>query len=132
MAMTTADLEQAIATCVREFYDKARQDPMLGPVFAHMIRDWDAHLTIVQNFWSRALLGTERYQGSPFTVHAHLPIEPEHFTRWLTLFEETAKATLPPDLAEKASAKANHMAVSFKAGIFPFVDAEGRPSRHPA
>jgi len=127
----TVDPEAAIAACVRSFYDQARQDTLLGPVFNHMIRDWDSHLALVQNFWSRALLGTKRYDSSPFLSHANLPIEPEHFVRWLELFAATAKASLPPELAEKACAKANHMAESFKAGLFPFVDAQGRPSRQP-
>jgi hemoglobin len=38
---------------------------------------------------------------------------------------------LPPEYAAKALAKARHMAESFKAGIFPFVDKEGNPARHP-
>ena len=124
-------LEKAIADCVREFYAKAKQDPMLGPVFADLIHDWDTHLRVVQNFWSHALLGTERYSGKPFVAHHRLPVELEHFDRWLALFEETAKATMPVDLAERACAKAHHMAASFKAGIFPFMGPDGRPSRHP-
>ena len=27
-----AEVEEAIKTCVREFYGKARQDPLLGPI----------------------------------------------------------------------------------------------------
>jgi hemoglobin len=61
----------------------------------------------------------------------HLPIKPEHFGRWLLLFEETAAETLPDGLATKAIARARHMAKSFAAGIFPFVDKDGRPSRKP-
>jgi hemoglobin len=126
-----ADAEVAIANCVREFYAKARADALLGPVFNAKVDDWDVHLRVVANFWSKALLGTDRYNGSPFVVHAHLPVELEHFSRWLVLFEETVKATLPNDLAVKALAKANHMAASFKAGIFPFVGPDGQPARHP-
>jgi hemoglobin len=123
--------EEAIATCVREFYRKAREDSLLGPIFNAKVDDWDVHLRVVANFWSRALLGTDRYNGSPFVVHMNLPVELEHFSRWLALFEETARETLPPELAGKALAKANHMAESFKAGIFPFVGSDGKPARHP-
>ncbi|WP_026607222.1 group III truncated hemoglobin [Methylocapsa acidiphila] len=131
MGLRQAIEEQAIADCVREFYRKARLDSLLGPIFNANVHDWDVHLRVVSDFWSKALLGTNRYSGSPFVVHMNLPVEIEHFQRWLDLFEETAKATLPAELADKALAKANHMAESFKAGIFPFVDADGNPARRP-
>jgi hemoglobin len=131
MDPTPTQQEDAIAACVRQFYAKARQDALLGPVFNDKVEDWDLHLRIVADFWSRALLGTDRYQGKPFVVHAHLPVELEHFDRWLALFEETARATMPTDLAGKAIEKARHVAASFKAGIFPFVDKDGTPARRP-
>lgn len=132
MQTPETDQEEAIAACVRQFYGKAREDALLGPVFNAKVDDWDVHIRVVANFWSKALLGSNRYNGSPFVAHMNLPVEVEHFSRWLDLFEETAKATLPPDLAAKALAKAHHMAESFKAGIFPFVGPDGQPSRHPA
>lgn len=132
MESTQTAQEDAIGVCVREFYAKARKDDLLGPVFNAKVDDWDVHMRVITNFWSNALLGTGGYKGSPFVLHMNLPIELEHFTRWLALFEDTAKATLPPDLAAKALAKANHMAESFKAGIFPFAGPDGKPSRHPA
>lgn len=127
----TIEMEQAIANLVRDFYAKARQDPDLGPIFNNVVEDWDVHLRVVANFWSRALLQTDRYSGHPFVHHVKLPIELEHFGICLKLFSETANETLPPEYAEKAVAKANHMAESFRAGLFPFQDAEGKPSRCP-
>jgi hemoglobin len=125
------EVETAISACVENFYAKARKDELLGPIFSAAVHDWDVHLRVVANFWSRALLKTERYKGSPFVAHMHLPLELEHFTRWLALFEESVAQFLPQAYAERALAKANHMAESFKAGIFPFVDKDGRPVRHP-
>ena len=131
-AETDADTEAAIMACVRSFYGEAQKDEVLGPIFAEKVHDWEVHYRTVANFWSRVLLGTERYKGHPYPLHHNLPIEPEHFDRWLSLFAVSAKTHLPPDLAEKVVAKANHMAESFKAGIFPFTDAQGKPSRLPA
>ncbi len=125
------EVEEAIKVCVREFYGKARQDPLLGPIFNSTVLDWDVHLRVIANFWSRTLLQTDRYSGSPFVHHMNLPIELEHFERWLSLFEETAEATLKPEYAAKAVAKARHMAESFKVGIFPFIDKNGQPARRP-
>jgi len=124
--------EEAIGLCVRRFYERAQEDPLLAPVFAAHISDWERHLEKIQDFWSHALLGTARYSGFPFPPHMQLPVEPEHFSQWMALFEKTAQETLTPALAEKAVEKARHMSSCFQAGIFPFTDKEGRPSRLPA
>lgn len=126
-----AAVEAAIGACVRAFYAKGVADPLLGPVFAGAIPDLAHHLTIIENFWSKSLLRTERYQGHPFPVHMNLPIEPEHFSRWLELFVETARETLPQTQAEQAIAKASHMTQCFQSGLFPFTGADGKPSKAP-
>jgi len=114
-----AALEAAIERCVRLFYDKAHADEMLAPVMRAGIADFERHVAVVCDFWSRALLGTERYQGKAYPVHVGLPIRPDHFDRWLELFEEAAAAQLPPAQATFAIDKAHHMAKSFMAGLFP-------------
>ncbi len=123
--------EEAIGLCVRRFYERAQKDALLAPVFEVSVPDWEHHFSKIADFWSRALLGTERYSGFPFPVHMQLPVEPEHFSRWVELFEKTAAETLSPALAEKAIEKARHMSTCFQAGIFPFVGKDGRPSRLP-
>ncbi len=124
--------EEAIGLCVRRFYERAQHDPLLAPVFAASVADWEHHLARIQDYWSKALLGTNRYSGFPFPAHMQLPVEPAHFSRWLELFEKTAQETLSPALAQMAVEKARHMSTSFQAGIFPFKDKDGRPSRVPA
>ena len=126
-----AEIEAAIGACVRNFYAKGRKDEILGPVFDAVVSDWEGHLKRIENFWSKMLLGTARYSGHPYPVHVPLPVEPEHFARWIALFEETAHETLRPELAKKAIGRARHMSASFQAGIFPFKDEAGRPSRLP-
>ena len=125
-------IETSIMACVRAFYQRGLADPLLGPVLAGVIPDLERHVTTVANFWSKSLLHTERYDGHPFAAHTHLPVEPEHFTRWLELFKEAALENLPQTQAEQALAKATHMAQCFQAGMFPFEGADGRPSRTPA
>ncbi len=129
--LDNAEIEAAIETCVRAFYAKGRNDDLLGPVFDAAVGDWESHFRRIQDFWSKLLLGTARYSGHPYPVHTPLPVKPEHFTRWIALFEETARGTLDAELAKKAIGRARHMAVSFQAGIFPFKDEHGRPSRIP-
>lgn len=125
-----AKLEIAIDDCVRRFYAKGAEDSLLGPIFT-TIHDLERHMGVVADFWSRSLLGTERYQGQPFAAHIDLPVEPEHFRRWLELFSETASEILPKTQAEQAIAKAAHMTQCFQAGLFPFIGADGKPSRVP-
>lgn len=126
-----AVIEVAIDRCVHVFYEKGLRDPLLGSIFANSIPDLESHIQIVRNFWSKSLLGTERYEGQPFAAHVKLPIEPEHFQRWLELFIETARETLPETQAEQAIAKASHMTQCFQSGLFPFTGADGKPSRLP-
>lgn len=114
-----ADIEAAIERCVRAFYAKAHADALLGPVMTAAIADFERHVATICDFWSRALLGTERYQGKAFPAHIGLPIRPEHFERWLDLFAEAARAELPAEQATAALDKAQHMAKSFMAGLFP-------------
>jgi hemoglobin len=125
-------IEAAIEVCVRAFYKRGLADPVLGPVLAGSIHDLETHVATVANFWSKSLLHTERYDGHPYTVHTHLPVGPEHFARWLELFKEAAVENLPQTQAEQAVAKATHMAECFQAGLFPFIGADGQPSRTPA
>jgi hemoglobin len=50
-------------------------------------------------------------------THLQLPLDPDHFERWLTLFAETATEVLPPDHAANVIAKSQRIAQNFKAGI---------------
>lgn len=112
--------EAAIAALVRRFYALALDDDLLGPMFREVIHDFDEHYHIVEDFWSHALLGTDRYKrGTPYVHHTHLKVEEEHFTRWMAAFAQAAKETLPPDLAEAAMKRAEHMTRSFRMGLLP-------------
>lgn len=110
--------EADITEMVRRFYDYARDDARLGPMFVAAIPDWDGHLAIVADFWSHSLLGTRRYQGHPYPVHIHLPIEPDDFDLWLHHFTRAVTEVLPATAARQALARAHHMSGSFKAGLF--------------
>ncbi len=110
--------EAVIEELVRVFYQRAANDPRLKSIFDHVIHDWDAHHQVVQDFWSRALLDTERYKGHPYPLHARLPLQLEHFDVWLEHFRLTASEVLPEQAAARAIARAEHMAESFKTGMF--------------
>jgi len=123
-------IEAAIERLVRRFYEKGDADDLLGPIF-RAVPELEAHLVVIMDFWSRQLIGTDRYMGRPFPPHWKLELTPEHFDRWMALFTETAREELPADLAAKAEEKAGHMATAFKAGLFPLRGPDGRPMRLP-
>jgi hemoglobin len=127
-----AEEEAAIERMVRLFYARGLADPVLGPIFRGAIHDFDAHMRIVCDFWSGVVLGTRRYGGNAYGPHAKLRFEPEAFEHWLAAFESAAHDALAPARAERAIGVARHMAQSFKTGLFPFTDAQGRPSRTPS
>lgn len=120
--------EAHLARLVEVFYGRARAHPALGPVFNAAVVDWDQHLQVVQSFWSHTLLGTRRYNSHPYPVHLSLPIQREHFGFWLELFRPAAQETLPEMAARQAIAKAEHMAESFRAGLFPFDPIAPKPA----
>lgn len=106
-----------IERLVRAFYAKVRRDELLGPVFDARIRDWEAHLERMCLFWSSVALGAGVYQGSPMRVHAPLPVDAEHFDRWLALFEETAAEECPPAACEHFVVRARRIAQSLELGV---------------
>lgn len=72
---------------VNEFYGKVRQDPLLKDIFEEVIQDrWPEHLGKMYTFWQTVLLGEHTYRGTPFPPHAVLPVEIEHFERWIKLW----------------------------------------------
>jgi len=110
--------EEMMARLVREFYTRARLDPLLGPIFeARLAGHWEEHFAKLTDFWSQIGLRTGRYEGRPLPAHAALGLEPEHFKTWLALFEQTARDVLPPDGARFFSARAHRIAESFQIGL---------------
>jgi hemoglobin len=109
--------EQEISTLVDRFYAKIRLDSDIGPIFNAIVDDWPHHLDTLKDFWSTVLLTTGRYKGEPMMRHLQLPLDPDHFNRWLNLFAETATEVLPPDQAATVIAKSKRIAENFKLGI---------------
>lgn len=110
--------EPGIAALVEQFYDKARRDPQIGPVFEDAVDDWDRHLAKLCDFWSSVMLTTGRYKGNPMAAHLKQPIEPEFFDRWLDLWRETAAEVFAPETAAQFQAKAERIAESLKLALF--------------
>lgn len=117
IAARTGIDEAMIERLVRRFYARADADDLLGPIFAAHVADWDAHIARMCAFWSSVALMTGRYHGQPMQAHMPLPIGAEHFDRWLSLFEETARETCPPAAAAHFIERARRIADSLEMGI---------------
>jgi hemoglobin len=119
--------EPMIRTVVHGFYDRVRADPVLSPIFEPIIGDrWTAHLAKMCDFWSSVLLMTGRFKGAPMAIHAAIPrLGPDHFERWLQLFQAAAEDSAPPEAAALFVAKARNIAeslqlsIAFTRGEFP-------------
>ena len=87
-----------IERLVASFYRRAQLDDLLGPVFAREVHDWPSHIETVSNFWSTQTGGPPLYPGG-MGKHLRLGLSPEHFVRWLALWEANARAEVGDELA---------------------------------
>jgi len=113
--MSTTGIDDAmIERLVRTFYGRVQADPLIGPIFAARIEDWEAHIVKLCAFWSSVALMTGRYHGAPMQAHLPLSIAAEHFDRWIALFEATANELCPPQAASHFIDRARRIADSFE------------------
>ena len=113
--MPSAELctEDEIVELVYRFYDRFRVDAVLGPIFEKHVKDWDAHMPTMVDFWSSALRGTGQFRGAPMPKHAALPgLTAELFQRWLMLFAETTDALPNTALGQRAQDLSKRVAQS--------------------
>ena len=122
--------EALIERLVRRFYERAREDPQLGPIFAARIGDdWEPHLHKMFDFWSSVMRMTGRYHGTPVQAHQALhDLEPAHFNVWLGHFRETLREVCEPDVAALFLDRAERIARSLTMAVFPELPVVRRPA----
>ena len=105
--------EQDIQVIVNSFYDKVRNNPVIGHYFAHL--DWEKHLPTMYSFWSTVILHQEGYKGNPFEKHVKLPnLKEGDFAEWVKLFHETVDEHFQGDTAEAMKHRGATIAFIFK------------------
>jgi hemoglobin len=109
--------EAMIDRLVRSFYDRARLDPLIGPIFEGKVHDWESHFKRMVAFWSSVALMSGRYHGQPMIAHLPLPIDTPHFDRWLEIFAATALDVCPPAAAALFLKRAHRIADSLELGV---------------
>ncbi|GJL66327.1 MAG: hypothetical protein NPIRA05_12980 [Nitrospirales bacterium] len=118
---STDDLDDAtLKELVEKFYQRARADADLGPVFQAAVADWDDHHARLTDFWSSVVLGSGRYKGNPVALHMlHAPhITPEMFAKWLSLWRRTTSEHLSEPTAKLMQSKADRIATTLQQVLF--------------
>lgn len=104
----------SIKIFVNEFYALVQRDEVIGPVFNNVVTSWDTHLEKMYAFWNAALFGVPGFKGNPFAKHAPLHLQPQHFKRWLELFNETIDRNFAGPVATDTKTRAGLMAIMFQ------------------
>jgi len=115
-----------IVLFVDGFYSKVNQDELIGPIFDAVITDWNSHLAKMYDFWNAVLFGVAGFKGNPFARHAPLPLQKNHFERWLLLFEQTIDEHFSGELADETKKKAGMMAEMFLSKLSHMKDGSDR------
>ena len=121
-----------IRAVIELFYDRVRQDPRLGPIFARHVgtsdADWRPHLGKIEDFWANVMMGDRAYQGNPMRIHMALGrLGAEDFARWLEIFDRAAGDSLPEKKAEAFRLAAHRIGRSLAMGLER--QHAGRPPR---
>ena len=103
--------KEDIIFLVDQFYGKAIEDERIGVFFTTVVPlNFDEHLPVMYNFWESVLLGGTSYKGNPMLKHIELhrkqALQEEHFTQWLTLWEQAIDEHFIGSVAETAKTRA--------------------------
>ena len=112
---------------VDSFYKKVIVDDVIGFIFTEVVKlDWNIHIPVMYDFWESMLFMEQKYQGNPMLVHLGLnqkePLLPEHFERWLNLWEETVREHYAGTKAQEAISRSKHIG-----GVMQFKMAQHEP-----
>lgn len=127
---TLNDLQniEDVKLLVDTFYDTIRKDDLLADIFNKVIQDrWPQHLEKMYRFWQTVLFDEHTYFGSPFVSHATLPVDKEHFDRWVFLFNTTVDNLFAGTRAERAKWQGERMATMFLYKINYYRDNTASP-----
>ncbi|SDS05698.1 group III truncated hemoglobin [Gramella sp. MAR_2010_147] len=108
-----------IELLVDEFYKLVIKDELIGHLFTQIVKlDWNVHIPVMYDFWETSLLGKTKYKGNPMLRHIELnrkeTLKPEHFDRWLSLWEQSIKSNFKGEKAGMAIQRGHQIAELMK------------------
>jgi hemoglobin len=106
-----ADIELLIT----QFYEQVKKDNNIGYIFTDIVKlNWEHHIPIIVDFWETILLDNPVYTKNAMEVHYDLnkkiPLQPIHFTSWVTLFNNTVDELFIGTKATLAKTRAKSIA----------------------
>ena len=112
--------EDGLSRLVAVFYERVRRDVELGPIFNDAIADWPAHLSKLTDFWHSVMLTSGRFKGNPMMKHLihRARIRPDHFDRWLALWDTVTLEIMAPEHAAAVQEKAQRIGESLKLALY--------------
>lgn len=104
-----------IIRLVDTFYEKVKQDSLLGPIFNEKVQvNWVNHLPVMYDFWENVVFYTGNYGGNPMRIHQQLhqrfPLTKQDFDRWLKIFMNTTDELFNGEHAELIKQRAQSIA----------------------
>ena len=113
--MHDIDNTDDIKVLVDSFYIRVLADPVIGFIFNDVIPiSWEHHMPVMYAFWGSVLLGSDTYHSNPMTKHIAMnrivPLEQEHFDRWLELWEMNVRSLFSGENTEQAITRARNIA----------------------
>lgn len=109
---------------VHQFYAKIRADEEIGFYFNTIIKDWDAHLEKLTDFWETNLFAVKKYKGNPQEVHnevdAHFgeKITSNEFGIWLNHWFQTIDKHFEGENADTLKRRARKMSTFLFMSMF--------------
>jgi hemoglobin len=107
---------------IRSFYQEVLKDELIGPIFQRVVgsaeQQWGGHYETMADFWLAVVFDGPAFRGNPMIKHAAIAdIAPEHFARWLEIFERIACSFWPAPAASVFLLRARQIAPALIAGI---------------
>lgn len=104
---------------VHTFYEKVREDELIGPIFNRIIQgeeEWKEHEEKLTDFWESTIFFKGLYRGNPVKVHNSVDekegfkIDHNHFGRWQLIWIANIQEKFEGENATMAKNKARNMA----------------------
>lgn len=117
MVQEVKDIENRddIVILVDAFYSEVLKDEKLMPFFRHL--NFEEHLPKMVHFWSFVLLDEPGYTTDVTAKHINMPLQKEHFDRWLELFTQTVNQRFRGTCANAAIQRAQLVGYTILAKI---------------
>jgi hemoglobin len=119
------DSPEQIDSFVDRFYERVLADELLAPLFLDVAGiDLPEHLPRIKAYWRKMLLGDPEYRRHMMRKHRELDaqqhLSPEHYARWLELFEQTLEKHHSGPVTDRARELARRVAGNMRWNLEQF------------